>query len=117
MTQVMFRLLAFLKRKPGMSREAFRAYYENNHAKLVAELAPRPRAYVRHYLQPDGESTDAADELNFDVVTELEFGDRAAYEEWRTALARPEASSRLAADMANFAEMTSFRVSIVESDP
>ena len=36
----MFRSIHLTKRKPGMSPEAFRDYYENHHSKLVITHVP-----------------------------------------------------------------------------
>jgi hypothetical protein len=76
-----FKVLIFLKRRPGMSLEAFRDYYENVHARLGEKYAAGLRHYVRRYVQPlpDG-STGTPEEMSFDVITELWFDDRAVFE-------------------------------------
>jgi hypothetical protein len=76
-TQV-FKLLLFLKRKPGMSLEAFRDYYENVHAKLGEKFTAGIVRYARRYVQPPAHPlTGVVDELEFDVITEIWFSDRA----------------------------------------
>ena len=46
-------VITLLKRREGMSREDFRAYYESNH-KLIGEevLGPYATRYVRRYIAP-----------------------------------------------------------------
>lgn len=113
----MFRTLAFAKRKPGMTLEAFRTYYETHHAVLVAQLAPAPRRYRRNFID-FGNGENVNDELlDFDVVVELEFDDRKQYERWATAMSSPEAQERLAADMLNFTDQAKFRVCLVDVEP
>ncbi len=65
------KLLIFLKRKPGTSREAFRRYYEEHHVPLCLPYMAGPTGYVRRFLQ----SHDGQPEPEFDVVTELTFPD------------------------------------------
>lgn len=76
-----FKVLIFLKRRPGMSLEAFRDYYENVHARLGEKYAAGMRRYVRRYVQPLPDAPTATpDEMSFDVITELWFDDRAVFE-------------------------------------
>jgi hypothetical protein len=72
MDKPVYKVLLFLKRKPGMSVEAFRDYYENHHRLLGEKYSVGVRRYVRRYLDPVG----GEGELPFDVVTELWFDDR-----------------------------------------
>jgi hypothetical protein len=76
-----FKLLIFLKRRPDMSLEAFRDYYENVHAKLGEKYAVGVRRYVRRYVQHLVPApTEPPDEMSFDVITELWYDDRAVFE-------------------------------------
>lgn len=70
-----YKVLLFPKRRPGMSVEAFRDYYENTHVKLGEKYSQGLLHYVRRYLDPVGD-----EELPFDVITELWLKDRAAAE-------------------------------------
>jgi EthD domain-containing protein len=111
----MFKVLAFLKRKPGMSREEFRAYYETRHTALIAELAPPPPgAYRRNFLMIGDAANVGAEDLDFDVVTELEFADRGEYGRWFAALTAPGSRERVEADESNFIDQGKFRVCVVE---
>jgi hypothetical protein len=76
-----YKALIFLKRRPGMSLQEFRDYYENNHVKLCMKYMSGVRRYFRRYVTPfpNPVSGNAA-EMDFDVVTELWYDDRALYE-------------------------------------
>jgi hypothetical protein len=72
------KILVFLKRRPGMSLEAFRDYYENHHMPLCLNYAQGMTRYVRRYIDhPLDPDTGAVQELDYDVITELWFSDRA----------------------------------------
>jgi uncharacterized protein (TIGR02118 family) len=76
-----YKILMFMKRRPGMSFEAFRDYYENHHAPLCEKYASGVRRYLRRFITPHpNPETGADDELQFDVITELWFDDEATFE-------------------------------------
>ena len=64
-----YKLLLFLKRKPGTSLAEFRAHYEERHVPLCLPYMAGPVRYLRRYIEP----VEAQDEPAFDVVTELWF--------------------------------------------
>jgi hypothetical protein len=76
-----YKILMFLKRRPGISAADFRDYYENQHAPLCAKyLAPGVVRYARRFLDPlIDPKTDEPEDLPFDVITELWIPDEAAY--------------------------------------
>ncbi|MEO5587307.1 MAG: EthD domain-containing protein [Novosphingobium sp.] len=79
-----WKILLFMKRKPGMSIEAFRDYYENHHVPLALKSPAAMSRYVRRYLEPRANpDTGETVELPYDVVTELWFDNEAA---WRGAV-------------------------------
>ena len=70
----MFKMMVFLKKRAGMSKTAFREYYESCHALLVRRTAPKMRRYVRNYLTPLGNEVYAAQENGeVDCITEAWF--------------------------------------------
>ena len=75
-----YKILLFMKRRPGMSVEAFQDYYENHHAPLCVTYASGMKRYERRFLtahpNPD---TGATEELAFDVITELWFDDETTF--------------------------------------
>jgi hypothetical protein len=77
---MIYKILLFMKRRPGMTLEAFQDYYENHHAPLCAKYASGMGRYIRRFLTPHpNPETGAADELQFDVITELWFEDEATF--------------------------------------
>lgn len=76
-----YKALIFLKRRPGMTPEAFRDYYETRHSVLAGRYLTGATRYVRRYVEPrPNRETGADGELDFDVITELWFEDRAVWE-------------------------------------
>lgn len=68
--------LIFIKRKAGTFSESFQKYYEEYHAPLAMNIVgSRFAKYVRNYLEPG-----TADQLGFDVVTEIWFKDQEQYD-------------------------------------
>ena len=78
------KLLLFLKRRPGLSREDFRDYYENQHVPLCLKYAAGQARYLRRYLEP----SPGMPEPEFDVITELWFTDRKALDMVLHAMAK-----------------------------
>jgi hypothetical protein len=78
MTQ--YKILLFMKRRPGMTLEAFQNYYENHHVPLCQKYASGVGRYMRRFLIPHpNPDTGATDELPYDVITELWFEDEAVF--------------------------------------
>jgi EthD domain len=75
-----YKILLFMKRRPGMTFEAFQDYYENHHAPLCEKYASGISRYLRRFLTPHrNPETGATEELPFDVITELWFEDEAVF--------------------------------------
>lgn len=111
----MYKSIALLKCKPGLSREAFIDYYENHHVPLIRSLLPQICGYRRNFIRPDGAFISAgAAERDFDVITELWFPDQTAYEAAMALHARPEIGGRIASDEENFLDRSRTRMFIVE---
>ena len=111
----MFKAIALLKAKPGLSREAFIEYYENCHVPLILELQPQIVEYRRNFLLDDGAIiAPGASAPDFDVITEIWYADRAGYEAAMADYARPEVSSRIVRDEENFLDRSKTRFFLVE---
>jgi hypothetical protein len=96
------KLLSYLVKREGMSAGEFLDYYENHHVPLILSLAPPPEVYKRHYLKR-GEPVNIGEaDIDWDVVTEQEFADRAAFDSWIAAVTAGDAGERVAADEARF---------------
>jgi hypothetical protein len=75
-----YKILLFMKRRPGMTFEAFRDYYENHHVPLCEKYTSGVSRYVRRFLTPHpNPETGATEELQFDVITELWFENEALF--------------------------------------
>jgi uncharacterized protein (TIGR02118 family) len=111
-----FKVIALLARKPGLSRTEFRHYYETRHVPLIREsFAGHLLEYRRNFLEPDGAILgDAAAPADFDVVTEIWFRDRASYDAMLAMHAKTDVGTRIAADEANFLDLTKTRFFKVE---
>jgi len=63
----MVKAMAFIKRKPGVSRDEFVRHYEEVHAPLALRCFPMFRKYVRNYYL----DSVSGQEPDFDCVTEF----------------------------------------------
>jgi hypothetical protein len=80
MTKSSYKILLFMKRRPGMTLGEFQDYYENHHAPLCEKYASGISRYVRRFITPHpNPDTGASEELQFDVITELWFEDEAIF--------------------------------------
>jgi uncharacterized protein (TIGR02118 family) len=78
----MFKVIALIAHKPGLSRAEFVDYYESNHAPLAARIFPQFIQYRRNYIQRDGAiMAPGMPDPDFDSVTEIWYKDRASYDE------------------------------------
>ena len=72
----MIKTIAFLKRKAGMSQEAFERYYETRHAPLILSIAPQICEYRRNFLLSEGAIVvPGLPPPDFDVVTVNQRGE------------------------------------------
>lgn len=101
------RATAMLRKRPGMTRDDFIAYYETNHVRLVLETiakdsAPLFAQYTRSYPLPDSAvrigSAGDAPELDFDVITDMWFWSDADYRAFLTRPEDPAVAAALATD-------------------
>lgn len=112
----MIKMVTLMRRKPGLSREAFIDRYENGH-RLIGERYLRGHAsrYVRRFLQPLGTPGRAASaESEYDVLMEIWFPDRAAFDAAMAAISAPEAAREIAEDEARLFDRDSLRSFTVE---
>jgi EthD domain len=111
----MIKTIAFLKRKAGLTREEFIRRYETAHAPLILSIAPQVCDYRRNFLLPEGAITaPGASGLDFDVVTELWYPDRAAFEAAMAAFTAPANAARIAADEEQVFDRNYTRFYVVE---
>lgn len=111
----MFKCIAMLKCKPGLSREAFVDYYETRHSVLIRKLLPGILAYRRNYVDVEGAYIfpDAAP-IDFDVITEIWLADRQAYDAFAAKAGEPEIARLIAEDEENLFDRGASRMFVVE---
>jgi hypothetical protein len=111
----MLKLFAFLAKRADLTPQAFRDYYENRHVPLICSLVAPPLVYKRNYLQRgDAFSLDGGRAIGFDVVTELGFASRDAYEGWIGKLSEPGNRERVRADEERFMDHAHYFGYVVE---
>jgi hypothetical protein len=111
----MLKVFAFLTRKEGLEMQAFIDYYEKNHVPLICSLAPTPAVYKRNYVaRADEFNLEENGGADFDVVTELVFPDRAAFQAWQAELFKPGVGERVVADELKFLDRSRTRAYVVE---
>jgi len=75
------RLIALICKKPAISEENFKTYYEENHVPLIESIFPTIAGYKRIYLFEANMLNDAlplesdGGHSVFNVITELTFDD------------------------------------------
>lgn len=114
MSKQAFKILLFMKRRPGMSVEAFRDYYENRHVPLCLKYTGAVNRYVRRFLEPQPHAESGRnDELPYDVVTELWFDDEAAWRASVEHIATTVMPDEVVADEMNLFDRSTMRMATV----
>jgi hypothetical protein len=105
-------VLTLLKRREGMSKADFIAYYEERH-RLIGEqvLGGYVTRYVRRFLHPlDGEDLPE----DADVVMEIDFPDAATRDACFAEMADPATQAMIAEDEARLFDRSRIRSFSVE---
>lgn len=105
-------VLTLLKRREGMSKADFVAYYESNH-RVIGEkvLSGWASRYERLHLHPlDGQTLDH----DFDVVLEIDFPDQATCDACFAAMADPAIMDEIVADEERLFDRSRMRTYAVE---
>lgn len=111
----MFKVVMLMKRRPGMTPEAFKDYYETTHARIGERVLPTAERYFRRFLTPLGPPAEGPVlEPVADVITEIWFKDRATYEATMLKLAEPATVAEIVADERNLFDRTSIRIYAVD---
>jgi uncharacterized protein (TIGR02118 family) len=104
----MIKVVLLVRRKPGITREEFRRYYESRHAPLAASQLRSCLRYVRNFV-----IEDVAGEPDFDCVTEFWYELDGPWREARDYIASEASRQVLAEDEAKFMDRGSMRVVVV----
>jgi len=121
----MLKLIATMKRKPGLTQQEFREYYETLHRKLAHHVAEYMADYRRSYpvanpvgddtvYNPSGKDLITPDNAPFDCMTEIWFDDAAAMKGLFATMARPEIAAEFAEDEECFIDRTTTRIVVCE---
>ena len=95
----MFKQVCLLTRRPGMSMEEFKDYYENSHAPLLATMMPQARRYVRRFVQPEGNPlAGSTPPVPFDCLMELWWDSREEFEACMASLGEGDAFEKIYED-------------------
>ncbi|MFC1822261.1 EthD family reductase [Thermodesulfobacteriota bacterium] len=97
----MIKLLAFLKRKDGITFEEFSNYWKDNHGPLVKKLLPEAKRYVQNHARKGSEKG----EQPFDGVAELWFESDEAWKKTAAAFGGEEGKT-IQKDELNFLDQS-----------
>ena len=112
--RIMIKLIGLLKKKPGLTRQAFIDYYEHSHAPLVSRLVPIGPDYRRSYtdrMRVNGQEVD--DAFEYDVISEVWFDQAEDYAAFAEAMRKPEIFGQIVADEENFLDRSASRILMV----
>jgi hypothetical protein len=110
----MFKVLGFVTKKEGIDTQSFIDHYETKHVHLICGLAPTPVVYKRNYLVRGDEVNLEDNKIDFDVVVELVFPDRAAFHAWSTAVGTGAAGQWVGEDERRFLDQSRTRAYVIE---
>ena len=113
----MFKCIALLKRRPGLSKEQFIDYYENHHSVLIRSLFPEILEYRRNYVDLNGLfQFEGSSPIDFNSVTEMWFQDRATYDRFIEKNRDPETARRIMEDELNVFDRSATRMFVVDEN-
>lgn len=101
----MIKMIAILKRKPGMTMEEFKRHYDTSHVPLVSGIMGKYlKAYVRNYS--DGASPFPVGKPNeFDCVTEFHYDSMEDLLAAAAEIEKPENAPLVRADELRFLDI------------
>jgi hypothetical protein len=111
----MIKVIMLMKRRPGMTTEAFRDYYESKH-RLIGEKYLRGFAtrYVRRYVNPLPDRSGELYDPEYDVVLEVWYPDETTFKDCAENLQNPEIAKEINDDEQQVFDMRFMRSYVVE---
>lgn len=106
----MYKVMLFVKRKPGLTREQFRDRYESGHAPLAIQHLQYLRRYVRNFIIP----VKGWEDPEFDCVTEFWFDDEHGWKETSKSYVNSDIGKILIADEDEFMDRSTMRMVIAD---
>jgi len=111
----MFKTICLLKRKPGMSFDDFKAYYETHHKRFGETYLPEGARFIRRYMHAVANPmTGDVPELDYDVITETFFASREEWEATMAIYAEPALAAEMAEDEEKLFDRSKITFAIVE---
>jgi hypothetical protein len=110
----MIKVIALLRKKPGMPRDAFIARYETFHAPLIRRLLPHIAEYRRNYVDRKGAFAPSPESIDFDSVTEMRFASRSDYDAFLAVASRPDIARQIAEDEEALFDRAATRMFVVD---
>ncbi len=110
------KVMLILKRKQGMSAQAFQDYYEESHVALAHKyLGHLFLDYRRNYTLPvedkQGDNPNpGVTDPGFDAITEIWLKDEAAWDEMQRIISDPEIGRIFMEDEENFLDRPALRI-------
>ncbi|MCJ2186777.1 EthD domain-containing protein [Novosphingobium beihaiensis] len=108
-----YKILLFMKRRPDISVEQFRDYYETQHAPLAEKYSRGVKRYIRRYIDPQPHPETGAFTDGPDVITELWFDDEKIYRGTLAYITSSLMPEEIIADEKNLFDRFSFRIATV----
>ena len=112
----MFKVVMPIKRKAGMSKAEFEAYYENNH-RLIGEKYLRGYAnkYTRRYLYNLDDGIDVnQNDPEYDVLLEVWYPDEDTFRAFLESISTPVITDEIETDEEKFMDRTNMRMYFVK---
>ncbi|KAI1344475.1 EthD domain-containing protein [Xylariaceae sp. FL0016] len=129
------RLLALVYRKPDITPEQFKEYYEVAHLPLLKFLVGEgfPISHTRRYIPrttltslpgpygallqyPATVISGSPSEFGFDCISEMDFRDQRHLQTYFAAMIRPDVSARLTEDCVKFMDMSRAAPTVILSE-
>jgi len=112
----MFKVVMPIKRKAGMSKAEFEAYYENNH-RLIGEKYLRGYAlkYTRRYMHNLDDGIDVnQNDPEYDVLLEVWYPDEDTFRAFLESISTPEITDEIETDEEKFMDRTNMRMYFIK---
>ena len=95
----MIKVIGLMTRRPGMSHQEFRDYYESRH-RVIGEkvLSGYASRYFRRYLTPSHGRATTAEAPVYDCILEIWYPDQAAADAAREGMSLPEVAKEILED-------------------
>lgn len=109
------KLVMPMKRRPGMSIEEFREYYESNH-RLIGEkyLKGYVTKYMRRFVNPLPDRNGELYDPEYDVILEIWYPDEETFKACGAHLSQPDIAAEIRADEEKLFDMRSMRSYLVD---